>query len=309
VEKLIVSKPTMTALTAEDAHFTSAPTLSDLPLNIDNNSSKKVLTQLYPETSFCNECSAGTFNPITNHVAHSTDDGDDNHHHECRQLVDLSALRHDILQTFTLFSTFLTNLQQAQPATTPIPDPTDDDVYPLQPENCCQPVDLLALQQEIRQHIMASAQTFFDSLLLSVNDTLCSNNDNSRNGRQHSEPSSYDVMTADHMAHHTHEPSTLQEYLSYLHTAECFIPTRLLHRRTLCGFYTMGVSTQQFMQSLDTHSQCHHTCCNTSTIIPKHMPKPSFANLSTNTHGCPWSMHYQNNSIAHRTNSTQPTLF
>jgi len=188
--------------------------------------------------------------------------------------VDLSALRHDILQTFTLFSTFLTTLQQAQPTMTPIPDPTDDDVYPLQPENCCQPVNLLALQQEIRQH-MASTQTFFDSLLLSVNDTLCSNNDNNCNGRQHSEPSSYDVTTADHMVHHTPEPSTLQEYLSYQHTAECFVPTCLLCCHALSG-----------LPLLDTHSQCHHrTCCNTSTIIPKHMPKPSFATLSTSA---PW---------------------
>jgi len=131
-------------------------------------------------------------------------------------------------------------------------------IHPLQPKNCCQPVNLLAVQQEIRQH-MASAQTFFDSLLLSVSDTLCSNNDNNHNGRQHSEPLSYDVTTADHMAHHTPEPSTLQEYLSYLHAAECFVPTCLLRHHALSGFHTMGVSTQQFMQLLNTHSQCHRT--------------------------------------------------
>jgi len=132
---------------------------------------------------------------------------------------------------------------------------------------------------------MASAQTFFDSLLLSINDTLCSNNDNNCNGRQHSEPSSYDATTADHMAHHTPEPSTLQEYLSYLHTAECFVPTCLLCCRALSGFHTMGVSMQQFTQLLNTHSQYHRTRCNTSTIIPKHMPKPSFATPSTSA---PW---------------------
>jgi len=132
---------------------------------------------------------------------------------------------------------------------------------------------------------MASAQTFFDSLLLSVSDTLCSNNDNNHNGRQHSEPLSYDATTADHMAHHTPEPSTLQEYLSYLHAAECFVPTCLLRHHALSGFHTMGVSTQQFMQLLNTHSQCHCTCCNTSTIIPQHLPDPRFATLSTNA---PW---------------------
>jgi len=84
VEKLIISKPTITALVAEDTHFTSAPTSSDLPLNTDNNSSKKVSTQLYSETGFCNEHSAGTSNPVTNHIAHPMDDDDNDHHHDCQ---------------------------------------------------------------------------------------------------------------------------------------------------------------------------------------------------------------------------------
>jgi len=84
VEKLIVSEPTMTALAAKDTHFTSAPTSSDLALNTDNNSSKKVLTQLYSETSFCDERSAGTSYTVTNHIAHPMDNGDNDRHHDCQ---------------------------------------------------------------------------------------------------------------------------------------------------------------------------------------------------------------------------------
>jgi len=41
VEKPIISEPTMMALVTEDAHFTRALTLPDLPLNTDNITSKK----------------------------------------------------------------------------------------------------------------------------------------------------------------------------------------------------------------------------------------------------------------------------
>jgi len=41
MEKPIVYKPTMMALMAKDAHFTSAVASPDLPLNTDNITSKK----------------------------------------------------------------------------------------------------------------------------------------------------------------------------------------------------------------------------------------------------------------------------
>ena len=82
VEKLIVYEPTMTALAAEDAHLTSVPTSPDHPLNIDNTTGKKLLTQLYLATSDCDARSAGTSISIRNHVDHPTDD--DDHHHDRR---------------------------------------------------------------------------------------------------------------------------------------------------------------------------------------------------------------------------------
>jgi len=64
VEKPIVYELTMMALVAKDAHFTSAPTLPDHPLNTTNNPSKNISMQLYPETSFCD----GTPTSIANHM-------------------------------------------------------------------------------------------------------------------------------------------------------------------------------------------------------------------------------------------------
>jgi len=167
VEKLIVYEHTMMALVAKHTHFTSAPTLLDLPLNSDNNPSKQFLMPPYPETRFCNAYSSGTSNYIAKHVDHPMDD-DNAHHDDCRWLINLSnlsALRHDIIQTFTLFSTFLGTLhplQPVQPTLIPAPAPMDNNGDPPQPESHCHLADLLNLQQEVRQH-MASAQTFSDS--------------------------------------------------------------------------------------------------------------------------------------------------
>jgi len=110
VEKLIIYEPTMTALVAEDAHLTSAPTSPDHPLNINNTTGKKLLTQLYLATSDCDACSAGTSISIRNHMDHPTDD--DDHHHERRsyQPVDLAALCNEITQTSAAFSHLLDSL-------------------------------------------------------------------------------------------------------------------------------------------------------------------------------------------------------
>jgi len=83
MEKLIISEPTMMALVAKDAHFTSSLTLTDLHLNPNNNPSKKVVTKIHSETSFCNACSDGTFCSVPNHVDLPMDN-DNDHHHDCR---------------------------------------------------------------------------------------------------------------------------------------------------------------------------------------------------------------------------------
>jgi len=200
MEKPIIYKPTMMALVAKDAHFTSTPTSPDLPLNTYNITSKKVLTQLYPETSFCNACSAGTFIPIPNHVDHPMDD-DDEHHHDCWscQPVDLAALRNEITQTSAAFSNLLDTLapyplqiNPLQPTTMTTTQVSMDGNNIPHSIGCWQamattnndslkhfvkhqPMDLLALQQEIQQ-FAASMQEFADSLA-STSATVCSNNE------------------------------------------------------------------------------------------------------------------------------------
>jgi len=82
MEKPIIYESTMMALAAKDTNLTSNSNLPDLPLNTNNITSKKFSTQLYPETSFCHACSAGTSRSITNHVDLPMDDDNDNHHHD-----------------------------------------------------------------------------------------------------------------------------------------------------------------------------------------------------------------------------------
>jgi len=67
------------------------------------------------------------------------------------------------------------------------------------------------------------------------------------------------LTTIEQLAHHHTEPSTLREYFSCLHTAECFIPC-LLYCFDLPGFPTMWLLIQQPTPTTTTLYQCHLAC-------------------------------------------------
>jgi len=117
--------------------------------------------------------------------------------------MDLTALRADITQTFATFSAFLDTLAPLPTKTIPA-QPTmamtsismDNDDVPCsiglrqpmanandalsQHHTRCQPVDLLALQQEIQQ-FTDNMTAFFDSLFASTGTIQRSNNRNDSN--------------------------------------------------------------------------------------------------------------------------------
>jgi len=295
----------MTALAAEDAHFTSAPTSPDRPLNTTNNPSKPIPTQLYSETSFCDLRSAGTTTSVANHVDHPTDD-DDDHHHDRRHPVDLCALRNEILQTGAQFSSFLDTFVASKRSPThprnALPQPTStatttttDDADDSHRASIRQPVDLLELQREVKE-FMARMDSFFDSLRLSITQAV----------REHDAPNDTTNPIARTVNPSTtatdwpNQPRTIGEYLTLLDTPVCFVPHRLfrlpapqtqstnhlLSRRLASTTLTCGHYQHQFLTTVPIDSMF---ICPTNNAKPNHLSQnlPHLAPLLHHTAN-PW---------------------
>jgi len=139
-------------------------------------------------------------------------------------------------------------------------DNHDDDI-PLPPNDHHQPVNLLALQQEIIQ--TASIQTFFASLAPLTMDTLCSDNNSESNGCTNAEAPSDDSMMATNSVHPPIKLLTLHQYLDHLPTTECFIPACILHwldlksfQMYLCKQQLMSMTNASFLQNPDYQNTC-----------------------------------------------------
>jgi len=243
VEKAKHFKSTMMAVVAKDATLLSTLYLQDLPPIIDNTVGEKLLWQLPLDAHFHNVFSTGTPCSIVDYIEHSTDANND-HHHDHQLPVDPSTLQHEIHHTFALFSDFLSSISPSLPPAQPPPirtthpmDNNNDNDDPLPPDDHCQPINLLALQQDIIQQT-ASIQTFFASLtpLLSMG-TICSSNHGESNSSKNTETPSDNPMTATNLVDPPTKLLTVHQYLEQLSTTECFILACILCQCNLESFY------------------------------------------------------------------------
>jgi len=301
VEKPIIFESTMIALMVEDATHTNTPTSQDPPLTTNNTTGKKVLQQPASDTHCSITPSPGTPCSIENRIEHPTDAN--NHHHDWWP-VDLATIQCEFHHSCAIFCTFLETtfppLQPAQKPSTPIANPTDDDNdkaadnESFQPCSHSQSVDLLTLQQEIIQQTL-SIQAFFQSLALPNTDTICSNTILESNDHPTTAPTPDEPTTAAYPAPSYIKPSTLNKYLSHLHTEESFIPVCLLCQIALPNFHTQSYQPQ-FTLTTNTVTQQNLACKNICVPISQHLLVPTFLTPSTDTSTCKW-WQWQHNSI------------
>jgi len=212
----------MMALMAKDATFTSALHLQPLPMTPRN-----IVVQVFRgkhdiNTSFDPATSTSTVPPVQNSIVNPTViDGD---HHDSNCLVDLAAIQLEILCTSAMFSDMINTLTTppmlavALQATimlttmTTTMTPVSMDVDDNMPNNDhCQPMDLLALQQEIQQ-TMDSMTDFFDSLQPILGSTICTNNQS--NGQSGSVALPDNPTMESHLAPSPIAPCKSQEYFT-----------------------------------------------------------------------------------------------
>jgi len=183
----------MMALAAEDAHFTSAPTLPDLPLTPGNLVIQEFWSKTQADISHVQSFCPSTPHNVQGSIENPMAAVGARQHHDSHRTVDLTTIQREILCTSAEFSTMVSNLLQHPPPDMPqmtmamamamamilTPVPMDEDNKFITEEHRS-PIDLLTLQQEIQQSII-SIQEFFNSLQLSPNN-IDSNNDQSNGG-------------------------------------------------------------------------------------------------------------------------------
>jgi len=153
----------------------------------------------------------------------------------------------------------------------------------------CQPVDLLALQQEIQQST-DNMKAFFDSLFTSTGTIQRSNNKQS-NDQQTTAAQMTEHMTTD--TNHPHTVTcTLSKYLTQLKTPACFVPFCMLPQKPLRKLTNTHLLYHQPGQPVHvTAYECHNNQHQPMTLahlaLPNtrtahDAPQPSLANVSPN---------------------------